>query len=123
MLAIQLLRILSALSQVLRPSEEQLSTYPHKFKLTIDISLLPGTLSQRMMVNNNGDTPMEFTCALHTYFGVGDISQAAVTGLGGTEYLDSLDSRIRKPWENDSVTFEEEVDRVYIKTKATLKVT
>lgn len=114
--------IFSLLSQVFQPSDEHLKTYPHKFNLRIDICLLPGTLSQKMIVDNTGDGPMEFTCALHTYFGVGDISQAAVTGLGGTEYLDSLDNRVRKKWEKDSVKFEEEVDRVYIKTKGTLKV-
>lgn len=75
-----------------------------------------------MMVNNTGDADMAFTCALHTYFRVSDIAKAMVTGLGGTSYLDSLDNRTEKLWESDSVLFEEEVDRVYMKTKGTLKV-
>lgn len=109
-------------SQVLRPSDSQLDAYPHPFDLRIEVSLLPGTLSQKMTVNNTGDKDMVFTCALHTYFRVSDISKATVTGLGATGYLDSLDNRTEKIWESDAVAFEEEVDRIYMETKGTLKV-
>ena len=37
----------------------------------LQVSLLAsGALQQRLRVKNSGDAPLEFTCALHTYFSV-----------------------------------------------------
>ena len=36
------------------------------------------------------DVEFDFTCLLHTYFGVEDISKVEVFGLKGLEYIDKV---------------------------------
>jgi glucose-6-phosphate 1-epimerase len=43
-----------------------------------------------MRVQNTGDSPFEFTAALHSYLEVTDVGQARVKGLQGLEYLDKV---------------------------------
>lgn len=78
-----------------------------------------------LRVKNTGQEPFSFTCALHTYFAVGDISGAAVHGLQGCEYEDGLQPVGSPPVKEDSeeVVFQGEVDRVYGPTPSLLKIT
>jgi glucose-6-phosphate 1-epimerase len=48
-----------------------------------------------MRVVNKGDTPLDFTAALHTYLEVADVEKAKVKGLKGLTYLD----KVRGGWE------------------------
>jgi glucose-6-phosphate 1-epimerase len=43
-----------------------------------------------MRVVNKGDTPLDFTAALHTYLEVADVEKAKVKGLKGLTYLDKV---------------------------------
>lgn len=43
-----------------------------------------------MRVQNTGDSPFEFTAALHSYLEVTDIGEARVRGLKGLQYLDKV---------------------------------
>ncbi|CAD7695457.1 unnamed protein product [Ostreobium quekettii] len=97
----------------LRPSEEDLERWPQKFELRITVALSPGCLTQTMEVQNMGSSAMEFTCALHTYFRVEDVTNAQVKGLRGLTYLDNLQSRERFTEANACVEFSGEVDRIY----------
>ena len=47
--------------------------------------------------------------------------QVHITGLKGTEYLDSLDSRKRQPEEGDVLQFNGEVDRIYTSVPGNLQ--
>ena len=81
-----------------------------------------GVLTQRLSVTNDGEGELAFTTALHTYFGVGDISTARVSGLQGTSYLDSLDGRIKKVDDDESIAFTAEVDRIYVGVRRRLTI-
>ncbi|GMH41579.1 hypothetical protein BSKO_09489 [Bryopsis sp. KO-2023] len=110
---------------VFKPSEAHLEIYPHPFELRIEVSIAPRTLSQKMTVKNLGSSDMAFTCALHTYYRVGNINQAKVyipTGQGNLEHLDSTDGRARKQSDSNCVDFTEEVDRIYLKTSDAIKI-
>ena len=48
--------------------------------------------------------------------------QAHVVGLKGVEYMDSLQDRKRLTEQGDSITFSEELDRIYLSTPDTLEV-
>ncbi|KAL4856516.1 putative glucose-6-phosphate 1-epimerase [Chlorella vulgaris] len=96
--------------------------WPHDFKLTMQVSLLPnGALKQSLRVLNTGDSPFEFTTALHTYFRVSDVSKASVVGLKGLSYFDNAAGSLATD-DADAVTFTGEVDRAYIGAPSPLKL-
>ena len=90
--------------------------FPHPATLRVRVSVVDGgVLTQRLSVTNGGESELQFTTALHTYFGVGDVSSTArVSGLQGTSYLDSLDGRIKKVDDDEAIAFTAEVDRIYV---------
>ena len=48
-------------------------------------------LEQALHTRNTGTAAVELTQALHSYFRVGDVRRATVTGLDGLDYADKLD--------------------------------
>lgn len=89
--------------------------YPIIFGHPRSDSKCPDLLSsQELVVVNTGSAAFDFTCALHTYFGVQDIAGASVAGLEGTTYLDSLEGRAEKVESDDAVRFPAEVGRSLI---------
>jgi len=93
-------------------TEETRSLWPHAFELAIAITV--GTVLQVALISRNrSDSPFTITQALHTYFTVGDITQASVTGLDGTQYIDKVDNGAVKS-QSGTVTIDSEVDRIYI---------
>jgi glucose-6-phosphate 1-epimerase len=74
------------------------------------------TLSLSLAVQNRAGKPIVFEEALHTYFAVSDISQVAVTGLGGKTYIDKTDGMQRKTQEAPRVTLAKETDSLYLNT-------
>ena len=85
-------------------------------------------LKLEMMVANDlgaaeGEgTPLVFEEALHTYFAVGDVEQARLTGLGGTAYLDKRDEARRKVQAEGAMVLTGITDRVYLDTEATCTI-
>lgn len=68
-----------------------------------------------LKVTNTGSTPFSFEAAQHTYFRVGDIRQARVSGLEGTKYLDKVADG-REALQQGEILFESETDRIYLNT-------
>ena len=67
-----------------------------------------------LTVYNDGDEPLSYEEALHTYLQVGDAEQSQVCGLEGTDYLDTvLDGDPRCSQGDEPVTFQGMVDRIY----------
>ena len=75
----------------LEENDETLALWPHKFKLIYAVELTATRLSLRLEVHNTDSEPWEFTSCLHTYLKVSDITQCALAGLQGAEYLDKVD--------------------------------
>jgi D-hexose-6-phosphate mutarotase len=69
-----------------------------------------------LATTNAGDTAFELGQALHTYFQVGDVRQASITGLAECEYIDKVDASQRKR-QIGAVSFSGETDRVYLGTR------
>jgi glucose-6-phosphate 1-epimerase len=84
--------------------------WPHAFELALTVTL-GASLDLALTMRNTGDAP--FTCggALHSYFAVGAIERARVTGLDGQRYLDQLTGA--EQTQRGPATFDAEVDRVY----------
>ncbi len=67
-----------------------------------------GALRMDYSVTNTGPEALSFTFALHTYFRVADATRAAVRGLTGAAYLDSLQARQRFTEAQPAITFDKE---------------
>ena len=65
-----------------------------------------------LTTTNLGNDPLAFSQALHSYFPTSDITRTRVLGLGGSQYIDTLNN-----WEyrnqEGPVYFEGETDRIY----------
>ena len=72
-------------------------------------------LEFELISHNQSEAPVTIGQALHTYFKVGDVSQARVFGLEEKEYLDKTDGFARKR-QKGPVIIEGEVDRIYLET-------
>jgi len=111
------------LALTLGPDEGSRELGFDNFRLAYRLTL-GRTLKMELTVANDGGTPLEFEEALHTYFVVGDVRQASVTGLAGTEYLDKRDREPdgepkRKVEPEGPLVLTATTDRVYFNTAAT----
>lgn len=92
--------------------------WPHAFDLTYQVILgdtynMDNALTLVMTAANTGDKPFPFKAALHTYFAIQDIRRAAVLGLTGVTYVDSLRNNVREPEKRNEILFDRETDRIY----------
>jgi len=95
----------------LTDTPETYALWPHRFRLILTLTV-GRTLTMELTTRNLGNTPMELTQALHTYFAVGEITQTKITGLEGFTYSDKTDGGTEKK-ENNAIRIEAETDRVY----------
>uniref|UniRef100_A0A0C9S9E8 glucose-6-phosphate 1-epimerase n=1 Tax=Wollemia nobilis TaxID=56998 RepID=A0A0C9S9E8_9CONI len=108
---------------ILKPTEDDLRIWPHSFEFRLRVSLAAGgdlTLISR--IRNTDNKPFTFTFACHTYFSVSDISEVRVEGLETLDYLDNLRERERFTEQGDAITFESEVDKVYLSTPTKIAI-
>jgi D-hexose-6-phosphate mutarotase len=97
-------------------SEKTRAQWPHD--CTVDLTVIVGeTLRMELSTENTGAGDFVIGEALHTYFQIGDIGTARVTGLEGCDYWDKVGgSTLRK--QDGAIGFSGETDRVYINTGA-----
>lgn len=99
----------------LSPTEYTLEMWNHKFELLYTVIIQGAQIQIDLVVKNTEESAWSFTGCLHTYFGVEDITKTQILGLKGTTYLDSLKDRAECTEENEGVTFNQNVDRIYRK--------
>jgi glucose-6-phosphate 1-epimerase len=75
-----------------------------------------------LQVGNRSEKPLTYEEAVHSYFAVGDIAQASVSGLEGTTYIDKTDDLKRKRAGNEAIRLTKETDQVHLNTTATCVV-
>ncbi|MCK9522962.1 MAG: D-hexose-6-phosphate mutarotase [Proteobacteria bacterium] len=91
--------------------------WPHPVDVRLTIRL-GEVLEMALQTANRSDTPFVVAQALHTYFAVGDIHTATVTGLEGGHYQDDVAGGTRAV-QSGPISFGPELDRVYLDTAAT----
>ncbi len=69
--------------------------WPHAFAFSLEI-VVGKALTLTLSARNAGGGEARFEFAFHTYFNVGDVTKAAVTGLEGCTYEDREDKNARK---------------------------
>ncbi|KAM5578438.1 hypothetical protein ABKV19_008646 [Rosa sericea] len=110
---------------ILKPSEEDSKIWPHKYEFRLRVTLGPGgdlMLNSRIRNTNTDGKSFTFTFAYHTYLSVTDISEVRVEGLETLDYLDNLKDRERFTEQGDAITFESEVDKVYLGTPTKIAI-
>jgi len=88
-----------------------------RFRVTVGVEL-----EMELEVRNLGAEELIYEEALHTYFAIGDIHQASVSGLEGVSYIDKTDGFKRKEQGREPKTFAKETDQVYLDTQATCTI-
>lgn len=97
---------------VLTDSPETLNLWPHTFLASLVVALDADGIELRLDVFNRGAEALEFTVALHSYFRVADVREAAVLGLRGISFHDKELDRDRAQ-DEDELTVCAPLDRVY----------
>ncbi|KAG6420205.1 hypothetical protein SASPL_116725 [Salvia splendens] len=114
---------ISFVDLLLKPVEEDLKFWPHRFEFRLRVSLTSnGNLVLISRIRNISWKPFSFSLAYHTHFSVSDISEVRIEGLETLDYLDNLSQRERFTEQGDALTFESEasllphpnIDRVYL---------
>jgi glucose-6-phosphate 1-epimerase len=104
------------LTMALNSSDHTNMLFPYDFQLQIHF-IFGATLSVTLTATNTDTKPYKTTGALHSYFAVSDISKIKITGVENVTYIDKVNCKKIKS-SPDPITFTEETDRVYEKTKA-----
>ncbi|KAK4756599.1 hypothetical protein SAY87_006726 [Trapa incisa] len=110
---------------ILKLSDEDFKIWPHRYEFRLRITLGPGgdlMLTSRIRNMNTDGKSFPFTFAYHTYFSVTDISEVRVEGLETIDYLDNLKNRERFTEQGDAITFESELDRIYLSTPTKIAI-
>ncbi|CAN0910381.1 Putative glucose-6-phosphate 1-epimerase [Linum grandiflorum] len=108
---------------LLKPSDEDLKNWPHSFEFRLRVALTAeGNLTMISRIRNINCKPFSFSIAYHTYFSISDINEVRVEGLETLDYLDNLCQRERFTEQGDALTFESEVDRVYLSSSGVVAV-
>lgn len=92
---------------------ETQTIWPHAFNLRQEI-VIGDSLNLSLITRNTGKEKFTITQAFHTYFKVGDISRAKVSGLAGCDYLDKAGGGNTQRHQTGDVTIDAEVDRIYL---------
>jgi len=98
---------------------ETQAIWPHAFSLRQEI-VIGDTLNLSLITRNTGKEKFNITQAFHTYFKVGDIARAKVTGLSGCDYLDKAGGGNTQKHQTGDVTIDDEVDRIYLNVGNTM---
>ncbi|KAL8556622.1 hypothetical protein ACS0TY_004178 [Phlomoides rotata] len=108
---------------LLKSSDDDLKTWPHGYELRVRVILsVDGSLSLVSRIRNVNSKPFSFSFAYRTYLSVSDISEVRVEGLETLDYLDNLCNRERFTEQGDALTFESEIDRVYLSSSDAVAV-
>ncbi|TKY64692.1 putative glucose-6-phosphate 1-epimerase [Spatholobus suberectus] len=110
---------------ILKHSEDDTKNWPHRYEFRLRIALGPAgdlMLTSRIRNTNTDGKSFTFTFAYHTYFYVRDISEVRIEGLETLDYLDNLKNKERFTEQGDAITFESEVDKVYLSTPTKIAI-
>jgi D-hexose-6-phosphate mutarotase len=105
----------------LTPQAAARGGFPHELGLELTV-VVSRSLRLELAVKNADSAPARFEEALHSYFAVSDVRQAAIRGLEGAEFLDKTAGMARKPGEPGPIAITGETDRVYLATTAAVTI-
>ncbi|XP_030500760.2 putative glucose-6-phosphate 1-epimerase isoform X1 [Cannabis sativa] len=103
---------------VFKPTADDMKIWPHRFEIRLRVCLgSEGNLILIPRVRNLDTKPFSFSFAFHTYFAISDINEIRIEGLETLYYLDNLKERECFTEQYTAITFESEVDRIYVRAE------
>jgi glucose-6-phosphate 1-epimerase len=105
----------------LQSNRKTLALWPHSFKMRMTFQEQGNALAIHWMVQNTGDTALQFTGALHTYFAVSNITSTYLYGLQGQACWDALTDQTFCE-QSEALSFSGEFDRVFNTPRHPLKI-
>jgi D-hexose-6-phosphate mutarotase len=75
-----------------------------------------------IITNCSREGQFSFENCLHSYFQVGDIATASITGLKGAAYLDKVENFAPKTETHEALKIASEVDNIYLDTTAPVEI-
>ncbi|KAI4350631.1 hypothetical protein L6164_005070 [Bauhinia variegata] len=112
----------SSVDLILKSTYEDLKTWQRSFELRLRITLSAGKLILIPRIRNTDNKPLSFTFALCNYLSVSDISEVRVEGLETLDYFDNLMNRTRFTEQADAITFDGEMNRIYLHTPTKIAI-
>ncbi|KAH7434909.1 hypothetical protein KP509_06G040600 [Ceratopteris richardii] len=108
---------------LLKPTDDDLKTWPYNFELRLRVALGISSLTLTTRVRNiDKSKTFSFNFALQTYLSVSDISEVRIEGLETSDYFDNLRNKERRTEQGDALTFDGEIDRVYLSTPTKIAI-
>ena len=101
---------------------EATAQWPHAFALTYEIAFTSKELTLTLDVSNEGNAPMHFHAALHTYLSVADIAAVEISGLQYCSYLDQVRGGVQTVQDDAVLAVGSEIDRIYLDAQKPLIV-
>lgn len=102
------------LTLICRDTDATRGIWPCVFSAGMDVQSSTQRLHMALTVTNTGDSPFEFTVALHTYLRVGDVRNIRLKGLQGVSYQDATNGNVLAVQADPDLTVTQELDRVYL---------
>lgn len=94
----------------LSPNEHTLAIWPHRFLLTLTVTLHQNQLELALKIDNTDTKPWAFGGALHSYFSCEDARNVQIDALTGRPYVNSLAQG--KEQQFDSTTLPNPIDAI-----------
>ncbi len=104
----------------LEDSEKTREIWPFRFYLSLEV-VIGDSLTLELLTRNTGNKAFSITEAFHTYFNIGDATQATILGLEHTEYIDKNEDFV-KACQVGSITIAEETDHIHTDIKHQLTI-
>jgi glucose-6-phosphate 1-epimerase len=101
----------------LKNAETQNAFWPHACKAQLSVTFGTALKMEFSVMHVRGE-PFLFEEAMHTYFSVGDVCKASVTGLGGGSYIDKTQAGKEFQEGLAPIKIVKETDRIYLETTA-----
>lgn len=106
----------------IQDSADTRKLWPHAFAAELSVEVSGGRLDLALQILNTGETPFQFTAALHTYLLVGDVGTVQLEGLHQVRYLDRTREDRAATQSSEVLTVNGEVDRIYLDAPAELRL-
>lgn len=87
--------------------------WKHGFEAELTVSLAGKEIDIELAITNTGDTPFEFTAALHTYLRCNELLKVQLEGLQNRGFEDFLNGGAAGEQWGDVLTFVGAIDRIY----------
>ncbi|GGP18461.1 D-hexose-6-phosphate mutarotase [Silvimonas iriomotensis] len=97
----------------LRDNDATRALWPHAFVYRLAISV-GKALHLDLAIEHKGNAPQLHSLALHTYFNVGKVTDAVITGLAGTTFIDTIPKDKPRHKQEGDVQLVGPTDRVYV---------